>query len=138
MAILSLKASQPENARHDRVAARRVWIKDLTGRSAASEDLAQWLTSSYFSGDFEFAQRRAAAARVITFAKPGSRNRIPGDPVLPVIDVHRLIRDAHEHDMCRVLRNTGGEDCSQSERKQPSPQTLHGLHLYQKSEKGRV
>ena len=89
--------------------------------------------------DFEFAQRRATAAWVITFAKPGSRNRIPGDPVLPVIDVHCLIRNAHEHKMCRVLRDTGGEDCCQSgERKQPGPQTLHGLHLYQKLGKGRV
>src|SRR5882724_1040615 len=63
--VLHLQSAQPEDARHDRVAAWRIRRNDFTGSTSILKNRARWRAVADLFGDLQFTQWRKTAAAPI-------------------------------------------------------------------------
>src|SRR5439155_19237051 len=73
--ILRLESAQPENARHDRIPARRIREDNFTRAPPIFEDRARWRIIANLFRDLQLAQWRVSAASPITETELGGRDR---------------------------------------------------------------
>ena len=110
VAVAGLEALEPEDSGNDRVAAGSIGPEDFAGLALVLEDGAGGRVAADFSGDPEFAQRRAAAAGSVTQAELGSGYRVLGDRTAFIEEELTLLRDADDDAMPGVLLGATGEE----------------------------
>ncbi len=98
IAIVRFFPLEPENAGDDRITARGIGTKHLTGETAALEDGTGWEIAANFAGDGHFTEWCAIAAFTITEPKFRCGDGIhPHGAIVFVEKKHPLIFDADDH-----------------------------------------
>ena len=82
--VLRLESAQPENARHDRIPARRIRQDNFTSAPAIFEYRARWRIIANFFRDLQLAQWRVPAASPIAETELGRGDRINGHQIAAV------------------------------------------------------
>ena len=114
--ILCLQSTQPENARHDWIAARRIRRNDFTCAQSILEHRARRRIVADFFGDLHFTQWRKTAAAPIAQSEFRRRDWINCKDVAAIKKGEFLFARADDDLMLRVRRRAGCEESARSKR----------------------
>src|ERR1043166_9178617 len=107
--ILRFPSPQPKNSRHNRITARRIRRKNFTRRPAVLESRSAGCGAANLFRNFQFAKRRAAAARQISEGKLRRRNGIGCEKSAIIEQGQPLLGHADDDVVASVWRHAGSQ-----------------------------